>query len=250
MRILFDAGLGVATVIGLAAAGLMAGALWLRRKRPPPTEHPRYRKPAVPWSLRLALLSLVLLLGAGVVAALRGSTPLERPSRPTPPPTGVLPAQRPPTGTPSIGEDAPVVAAVSAAGLIAAALVVRRRRRRRFDAVRVGRAERPPAAGAPSGAGGVDDLLAERDPRQAVVAAYARMERVLNAAGVARRPSEAPFEYLARVKQVFAPAGPPATRLTELFERAKFSAAAVDPAMQAEAVGALRALIDEVAEAA
>ena len=42
----------------------------------------------------------------------------------------------------------------------------------------------------------IDDLRAEADPRRAVIAAYARMERALAAAGLPRSPAEAPDEYL------------------------------------------------------
>ena len=45
----------------------------------------------------------------------------------------------------------------------------------------------------------LDDLRAERDPRKAVIAAYARLERALAAYGLPRRPSEAPEEYVARI---------------------------------------------------
>ena len=45
----------------------------------------------------------------------------------------------------------------------------------------------------------LDDLRAETDPRRAVIAAYARMERALAAYGLPRRPSEAPDEYLQRI---------------------------------------------------
>ncbi len=45
----------------------------------------------------------------------------------------------------------------------------------------------------------LDDLRAEIDPRRAVIAAYARMERALAAFGLPRSPSEAPDEYLQRI---------------------------------------------------
>ena len=38
------------------------------------------------------------------------------------------------------------------------------------------------------------------DPRAAVLAAYARMETALASVGLARRPSDAPREYLARLE--------------------------------------------------
>ena len=44
----------------------------------------------------------------------------------------------------------------------------------------------------------LDDLRADPDLRRAIVAAYARMETALAAAGLPRRPAEAPLEYLER----------------------------------------------------
>ena len=45
----------------------------------------------------------------------------------------------------------------------------------------------------------LDDLRAEPDPRRAVIAAYARLEAVLAAHGLPRKPAEAPMEYLGRM---------------------------------------------------
>ena len=45
----------------------------------------------------------------------------------------------------------------------------------------------------------LDDLRAEADPRRAIIAAYARLERVLAANGIPRRAAETSNEYLARV---------------------------------------------------
>jgi hypothetical protein len=99
----------------------------------------------------------------------------------------------------------------------------------------------------------VEDLEREPDPRRAVIAAWARMERGLAAAGLPRRPAEAPFEYAGRVlASALAPTdlGPASVhRLTGLFERAKFSRHAIGEADRDEAIAALRAVRREVAEA-
>jgi hypothetical protein len=94
------------------------------------------------------------------------------------------------------------------------------------------------------------DLRAERDPRRAIIAAYARMERLLAAHGVPRRPSEAPFEYLARVLTELRASSGSVFELTALFERAKFSQHEVDARMKDEAVEALASVRDELKEAA
>ena len=85
----------------------------------------------------------------------------------------------------------------------------------------------------------LDDLRAEADPRRAVIAAYARLERVLADYGVARRPSEAPFEYLSRILGSLQVADEAIATLTRLFERAKFSHHAVVPEMKEQAITAL-----------
>ena len=96
----------------------------------------------------------------------------------------------------------------------------------------------------------LDDLRAEPDPRRAVIAAYARMERALAAYGLPRHPFEAPLEFLERVSPELAAAQPGGLRLvfelTHLFERAKFSHHAVDEEMKAEAISSLEALRDDL----
>jgi hypothetical protein len=95
----------------------------------------------------------------------------------------------------------------------------------------------------------LDDLLAEPDPRRAVIAAYARMERAFAAHGVPRRQFEAPHEYLGRVLAEATGGGRGAARLTALFERARFSSHEVDSAMKNEAIDAIQALQAELAAA-
>jgi len=85
----------------------------------------------------------------------------------------------------------------------------------------------------------LDDLRAERDPRRAVIGAYARMERTLAAYGLPRYPAEAPFEYLERMLEDLAVSSVSIRRLTGLFERAKFSQHEVQPEMKDEAIDAL-----------
>jgi hypothetical protein len=110
--------------------------------------------------------------------------------------------------------------------------------RRRSDAQRRLRGQ---AASALSAAvdDSLDDLRAERDPRRAVIAAYARMERALEGQGLPRRRSEAPLEYLGRVLGALRVRSSAVLALTELFERAKFSRHEIDAEMKDEAIGAL-----------
>ena len=92
----------------------------------------------------------------------------------------------------------------------------------------------------------LDDLRAEPDLRKAIVAAYARMERALAAAGLPRRPAEAPLEYVERALLELEASADAARRLTDLFEWAKFSQHEPGPEMRDEAIDALVAVRDEL----
>jgi hypothetical protein len=92
----------------------------------------------------------------------------------------------------------------------------------------------------------LDDLRAEADPRRAVIAAYARLERALATQGFARRPSETPEELLSRVLGRLEVSDESIRRLTDLFEQAKFSQHDVDSAMKEEAIAALEQVRDEL----
>lgn len=139
--------------------------------------------------------------------------------------------------------------AVLAAGGVAAAVVVWRR----------GRQQRPLVVADADGVAEqlsevlsetLDDLALERDPRRAVIRAYARMEHVLAFHGLPRAPHEAPLEYLARVLRELNVRAEAAHALTELFERAKFSQHEIDLAMKEEAIAALVRVRDDLEAAA
>ncbi len=95
----------------------------------------------------------------------------------------------------------------------------------------------------------LEDLEREPDPRRAVIGAWARMEAGLAAAGLPRHPSEAPFEYAARVLESALARPDSVHRLTGLFERAKFSHHTIGQADRDQAIAALRAVRQELAEA-
>lgn len=92
----------------------------------------------------------------------------------------------------------------------------------------------------------IDDLRAEQDPRRAVIAAYARMERALAAYGLPRSPAEAPDEYLHRILSDLEVSRRATSRLTALFAWAKFSGHDVAPEMKDEAIEALVAVRTEL----
>jgi Domain of unknown function (DUF4129) len=92
----------------------------------------------------------------------------------------------------------------------------------------------------------LDDLRADPDLRRAIIAAYARMEAALAAAGIPRNPAEAPLEYLERALLTLDTSAESVRRLTDLFEWARFSQHEPEPSMRDDAVDALSAVRDEL----
>jgi Domain of unknown function (DUF4129) len=92
----------------------------------------------------------------------------------------------------------------------------------------------------------IEDLRGERDPRRAVIAAYAQMERTLARHGLSRARSEAPFEYLARILRDLDVRDDAVRTLTGLFEYAKFSRHEIDRGMKEDAIAALLAIRDDL----
>jgi Domain of unknown function (DUF4129) len=193
--------------------------------------------------LRIALLLTPLaVLGALIFAIAIRPPPEPQPQEQVAPPPAGAPADR--AGD---GNDWGIVAFAGGA-LVATALFgsalwgARAHRTRGIEPLR-GPAADPAAA--------VDDALAaldaETDPRRSIVAAYVRMERALDAAGLGRREPEAPREYLARVAGALRGDARAARRLTALYEEARFSTHPLDEGMRAEAVAALHALRAEAA---
>jgi len=116
----------------------------------------------------------------------------------------------------------------------------------------------PPAAAGPTIAEelavsigeAIDDLELEPDARLAVIAAYARMERVLGRSGIARRPSETAIEYLRRALGELSSNRAAVSRLTALFEQAKFSTHVIDATMKRDAIRSLQVIRDDLQEVA
>jgi len=198
------------------------------------------RRPGGNWNLILPMAAILLLwlfrdllgLGAGdrnldPTTTIPGASTLEVPD--PPPDSGVVPLI------------VAGVALLAMIGIVVAQLVADRRRRR------------PPRTPAERLVELLDDTLEdlerEPDPRRAVIGAWARMEAGLAAAGLPRHPSEAPFEYAARVLETAYARPASVHRLTGLFERAKFSHHAIGQADRDQAIAALRAVRQELAEA-
>jgi hypothetical protein len=80
-----------------------------------------------------------------------------------------------------------------------------------------------------------------------VIAAYARMEKVLAGFGFPRAEAETPLEYLGRIlRDLLHTSADAVSKLTGLFERAKFSPHTIDPGMKNDAIEALVEMRDEL----
>jgi len=237
-------------VLGQVLAGAASGAialllgigLWLRwkhRGRGRLRLDRRERSP-VPWWLRPLLLAgallLIALIGGGLVAGFGSSPRAPETVPPTPPGQAV-----PETTTETSDASSPAyLVGLAIAVIVAVAVITRLRTSDREDDLIVG--ERTDDEGAPIVAAltaSLDDLEAIADPRAAVVAAYVRMQAVLGSAGLPRRPSETEAELLARILEQLGAGAGPARRLTDLFERARYSTRPVDETMRAAAIAAV-----------
>jgi Domain of unknown function (DUF4129) len=221
--------------LAMVAAGVLAVvSLWPHRHLPVKGRR------AGSWNLILPMAAIVLLWLFRDLLGLGEGNRDDPPATTIPTLTTFEPAAPP-------AEPGVVPLVVAGVALLAMAAVVaaqvRADRRRR----------RPPATPAERLVGLLDDTLEDLerdpDPRRAVIAAWARMERGLAAAGLPRRPSEAPFEYAGRVLETSLARPASVHRLTGLFERAKFSHHRIGQADRDEAIAALRAVRRELVEA-
>jgi hypothetical protein len=199
-------------------------------------------KPKPWWVLLIRIVTLLAVLVALGTALpnLHGKRDGDIPS------SGKPPTYRPSpeSGTHS-GTAATVVAALAAGALVLMLVAARRPKSDDELAPPAPDTDEAEAAGQ-AVALALADARLETDPRRAVLAAYAGMEQRLAEVGLARRPSEAPLEYLARVLDHLQVSGEAAHRLTELFERAGFGTSSVTPQVRDEALAALEAVGDEL----
>ncbi len=134
-----------------------------------------------------------------------------------------------------------ILIAVAVVAVVAAAGLARRQRH----------GEPPPAPEAVSEM--IATVLTEIDDigdhREAVITAYARLEQALTRASFPRRPSETSREYIGRVLGAQVTDPEPVATLGELYERARFSRAPIDPGHRNDAVAALRSIQAETTPA-
>ena len=229
----------VGVMIGVALGGLPM-ALVVRRRAG--SQRPRLSF----WQRMVATLSPIVLLAAIAAWWIRhpvtaGAGPPSTASHhPGPASSAVLPQVTPPSqAAPTTVLLVALLIGVTLALVVTLVLLLR---------------SRPPAAvpvDLPPGAEAVaiaavdaalDALGTEVDPRRAVIAAYAAMERLLGAAGSPRRPADAPTEHLERSLVLLGAGRSAARRLVELFQRARFSLQEIDEPVRQAAFEALAAV--------
>jgi hypothetical protein len=245
------AAITVGLIAGAALAGLVAltAALTRRRwSRPRESDLMVTERAPARWATLLAALVAalaVLVVAVGAIAFLAsGVKPGHPPVRPKAAGSGVgsIHGLQPSPASPLPGW-AIAAGALSAGGLAAWALGASSRRPDRIPAEREASDQEAQDAAVHRA---VEILTDEADPRRAVIAAYAAMERLLATAGAARNPAEAPLEYVARNPLLNSAGRAAAHRLSELFETARFSLHSVDEATRARALAALRVIAAEI----
>jgi hypothetical protein len=217
----------------VVSLGMMASArarARRARRRAPVVRLPLLQRPLLVALVAAAIAAPLLM----VVVPYRGAHTRAR----TPPRTQTALRRTPPAPVAPERYQWPTLAAAAAGGalaLLVIALVVR------SEIGRSSPAAEEPAIEQAVGAG-IDALESETDPRRGVIRAYAAMERTLGERGLARRAAETPLEYLTRLLAHVETGASAATRLTSLYERAKFSSHEIDEPMRQDAVAALRDL--------
>jgi hypothetical protein len=258
--VLTDAGGRVVTSVFAAAEGValvtcvVVLALLLRRprrrKHDDDEAYERYRPP-IPWWAKtlITLFALAMLVTPWIIlltARTRkgsASPALTGPSLPLPGRTGhpIAPSQG------SLVWPLLAGAAIAVAALLTLA-VLSRRRRQREDARTPNRAlgVTPLADGL---AAGHDALLAGGEPRKAIIACYAAMERGFAKAGSAPAAADTPAEVLARATEAGIVRSGSAEALTGLFRRARYSSepmTGVDSGAAAAALAQMRADLESL----
>jgi hypothetical protein len=258
----------VVAMLVVSMAIIVIAIVTQSRKRPvsagagePPREMAGER-PRLTWRMILIAVAVVVawLLLVALLSRMNAQLGIEQP-----PPD----ASTPPSGTPQPPAQPPAAPGPSsnAFSLLAGSMVllmmvvfvgaaiVGRRRRRAVTAPASSVGEYRPTTtepGSDSLARAAEVGLAEagdlsREPREAIIACYAAMERELeNSPEVVPRESDTPSEVLARAVEHHALRADTATELVELFEEARFSPHVMTEEHREVAVRVLSLVLDEL----
>lgn len=240
-------------MIGAGIAGLTVLAVWLwpgRRRADDDELQLVHELPRMHWLWKLVAVLLPFALGAALIAAamLGTNTAVHPRSGVFGPPGGVPSPSGRAGGAPVSGSGFAVpgwlpwtILAIVLLGVVAATGLVLLRARK--ASVRPESAET--ARGRAIGAA-ITALDAAGDPRQAVIAAYVAMQQTYSAHGVVRGRAESAREYLGRLLVASRATQAEATRLTGLFEEARFSTHPMTQRMREVALGTLTSLRDRI----
>ncbi|HET6737169.1 DUF4129 domain-containing protein [Mycobacterium sp.] len=208
------------------------------------------------WLVLVLLLMRLNIMGPGdQPAPVPAPDPSQAPTSPpdvaeTPPP----PSTPPEPGTNVIGYLVPPMLILMVLIVVGTAIVSRRQRRGAkpypldadVDETSTGEpAAESLARAAELGLAEIADL--SREPREAIIACYAAMERELTRVpGAVPQDCDTPTEVLARAVEHHALGAESATQLVELFEEARFSPHVMDEGHRDVAVGVLRLVLSEL----
>ena len=197
-------------------------------------------------TVAVLLLGLAIFCIATVPLLSRASEPLQSGAGAQSVGAGSLGSQRSP-------EDLPdsvnlgwllVPVAVTFAILTPAAVVIRRRRLKRDEAMHAGETSAFGRAVRAS----IAALESERDPRTAILRAYARMEQAFRDVEIVRAADETASEFLARTMRRLPVSAGAAEALTERFEEVRFSTHLITEADREQALASLHRVEQELAE--
>ncbi len=225
-----------------------------------PRERSGDRRPLT-WRMVLVAVAVVIawLLLFALLSRINAHLGVEQqpPNASTPPSAGSPPADRPEAPAPASNVFSMLAGStvlLMMAVFVGAAIIGRRRRRTasaaelpddEYRPAPPGPAPDPLARAAEVGLAEAGDL--SREPREAIIACYAAMERELeNSPNVVPRESDTPTEVLARAVEHGALRADSATELVELFEEARFSPHVMTEEHRETAMRALRLVLDEL----
>ena len=226
----------------------------------PPREMVGERRPLT-WRMVLIAVAVLIawLLLVALLSRMNAHVGVDQPppDAGAPPGTRGVPADRPDEPEPSsnvfsllAGSTVMLMAAV----FLGAAIIGRRQRHRATPASPASDDYRPatPESRADPLARAAELGLAEagdlsREPREAIIACYAAMERQLaNSPNIVPRESDTPSEVLARAVEHHALGADSATVLVDLFEEARFSPHVMTEEDRETAMRVLRLVLDEL----
>jgi antitoxin (DNA-binding transcriptional repressor) of toxin-antitoxin stability system len=195
---------------------VLASARPQRKKKRDEDEEPW--RPVIPWWAKTLGVLLAVAALVTPLAVLLTRKPRQLATRPLP---GIL---KPGLAHPAAQANSatwPLITGMVIAIMIVLTLTVLSRRRRPADISKQGR--RRLATLLDSLAAGREALTAGGEPRAAIIACYAAMERGFAAAGSAPAVADTPAEVLARATRAGLVRPEPAEALTGLFRRARYS---------------------------